>query len=924
MANNYNLHSFDGENWESFEQQLECIIALNEVPDSKKVPLLLTKISPKVFETLSCICAPEKPLKLTYIELCNKLRTKYTPLQSSTLDRASFRSRNQFQTETIEEYVLALRKLAGTCKFKDLDDQIKEKLIDGVYSKLIKFELLKGSPDATLDETVVLAKTVEAALAQTKSKNGTEVSDMFQYQQEQRTPSKNLSKRNKFNNSKSQGNKGVNKPQITCYCCGNNNHMKAECRLIHKYCSECGKQGHLYKVCPKNSRTNQIYTMETDDQGSDQSQIQDGVEDSIGGLFDEHIEVYSVNVRKIPPHYIRLQVEGKDLDFQLDTGSDVSVIPLKDKNLFFSKFNILDCNVRFRNFDQTISQPVGIMKDLTVNYENKSMKLNVFIAHDDVPRIIGRDWLDAFDLWPPKFMDTHIIGEEINYNLNVKSVSEAEHVIKEKFAEVFSSGWGDFKGEAIKLKLKSDAKPKCLPARRVPYAMKDKVKNEISRLLENDRITPVEYSQWGTPVVPILKPDGSVRLCGDYKVTLNPHLEVDQYPLPHINDIFNTLKDGKYFCELDLKEAYLQAKLDVDSQELTTIVTEEGTFKYKYLPYGVSTGPGSFQRLMSSKLANIPKTIVFIDNIYIAGKDLNETLNTLYTVLCRLQECQFKLKLEKYNKLRWLPQKPVYNYHHCEFRFWRNTDLKTIPYSLWFHMLRDQQTRSLNIGCLSVPQFQHLLLYGRCRLKLQHNSRVWEVDVECPPHHTNIEERGPTTPPSLLELSMRKTYKMIKDIANKLSEECLSVYSERSYNEENNNDPKNCNGETIVDNNVDITYTSRELNCNVMHRKDRPKAKLKYYAPADVLNEYFDFVPVVLKVDLKTGPVSCCENVKCRKPMFDFVTYEFCLGKIVLIDNVEDVILSAAFCSQSCANVWKGGKTNTIIPWSLSPQYISF
>ncbi|XP_037970680.2 leucine-rich repeat-containing protein 40 [Plutella xylostella] len=276
------------------------------------------------------------------------------------------------------------------------------------------------------------------------------------------------------------------------------------------------------------------------------------------------------------------------------------------------------------------------------------------------------------------------------------------------------------------------------------------------------------------------------------------------------------------------------------------------------------------------------------------------------------------------NKLRWLPQKPVYNYHHCEFRFWRNTDLKTIPYSLWFHMLRDQQTRSLNIGCLSVPQFQHLLLHGRCRLKLQHNSRVWEVDVECPPHHTNIEERGPTTPPSLLELSMRKTYTIIKDIANKLSEECLSVYSERSYDEENNNDTKHCKEETIVDNNVDITYTSRELNCNVTHRKDRPKAKLKYYAPADVLDEYFDFVPAVLKVDLKTGPVSCCENVKCRKPMFDFVTYEFCLGKIVLIDNIEDVILSAAFCSQSCANVWKGGKTNTIIPWSLSPQYISF
>lgn len=355
--------------------------------------------------------------------------------------------------------------------------------------------------------------------------------------------------------------------------------------------------------------------------------------------------MYSVNVSNVPPHYIKLSVENKKLDFQLDTGSDVTVITLKDKNNYFGSNNIQKCNVKFRNFDQSISEPVGILKNLEVKYNGKIKTLNAFVSHDSVPRILGRDWLKELDLWPPtlNFRNTNVISQTSERQMYVSNVSEAERAVKEKFAKVFTPGWGDFKGEAIKLKLKPDAKPKCLPVRRTPLALKDKVKLEISRLLENGRITPVEHNQWGTPVVPILKPDGSVRLCGDYKLTLNPHLEVDHFPLPHIEDILN-LKGGEYFCELDLKEAYLQAPLDIDSQNLTTIATEVGTYKYKYLPFGVSTGPGA---LISNKLNNIPNTVVFIDNIYITGNNLNDTYKTLCMVLKRLHECQFKLKLEK-------------------------------------------------------------------------------------------------------------------------------------------------------------------------------------------------------------------------------------------------------------------------------------
>lgn len=368
-------------------------------------------------------------------------------------------------TESIEEYVLVLRKLGSICQFKDLDDQLKEKLIDGVNSKLIKFELLKTMPK-TLEETVRVARTVEAALLQTTNK--TEPStEIFQYQQ--------------FKGKKPKPSKVVKDKKVTCYCCGNDNHIKSECRLINKFCSECGKQGHLFKVCPK--KTRQAYVVQQEELEQEQernnSQDQDDVEESVGQLFDE----YAVNVSRIPPHYVTLEVEGMKLDFQLDTGSDVTVIPLRDQIQFFENKTIHKCAVKFKNFDQTISQPIGMLKELKVQYKQSEKKLNVYVAQDNVPRILGRDWLDAFDLWPPMFINTNVTNQDLDNKHCVKTVSDAEHVIKERFAEVFSPQWGEFKGDPIELKLKPDAKPKCLPARRIPYAMKDKVKSEISRLL---------------------------------------------------------------------------------------------------------------------------------------------------------------------------------------------------------------------------------------------------------------------------------------------------------------------------------------------------------------------------------------------------------------------------------------------------------
>lgn len=66
----------------------------------------------------------------------------------------------------------------------------------------------------------------------------------------------------------------------------------------------------------------------------------------------------------------------------------------------------------------------------------------------------------------------------------------------------------------------------------------------------------METSEWGTPIVPIVKSDGSLRICGDYKVTVNPKLLIDGHPLPRIEHLIANLQEGVLFSKIYLKEAY--------------------------------------------------------------------------------------------------------------------------------------------------------------------------------------------------------------------------------------------------------------------------------------------------------------------------------------------------------------------------------
>ncbi|KAJ8333797.1 hypothetical protein SKAU_G00411160 [Synaphobranchus kaupii] len=153
-------------------------------------------------------------------------------------------------------------------------------------------------------------------------------------------------------------------------------------------------------------------------------------------------------------------------------------------------------------------------------------------------------------------------------------------------------------------------------------------------------------TEWAAPIVPVLKKDKSLRICGDYKVSANQAVETETYPLPRLEELLATLSGGKIFSKIDLAAAYQQVLLDDDSKKYTTINTHRGLFVYNRLPFGISSAPSIFQRIMENLMKDLP-VVVFLDDLLVTGCTEKEHLDNLQKVLQRLQENGLRVKRPK-------------------------------------------------------------------------------------------------------------------------------------------------------------------------------------------------------------------------------------------------------------------------------------
>ena len=215
-----------------------------------------------------------------------------------------------------------------------------------------------------------------------------------------------------------------------------------------------------------------------------------------------------------------------------------------------------------------------------------------------------------------------------------------------KQSEVFTSGLGLVEGFKAQLRIKDDATPISLKARMLPFAIKEKVKEELQRMVEDGILKSVESSEWATPIV-VVTTKQKIRICGDYKSTVNKCLAVKQYPIPSLEECLHAVRGGVVFTVVDIAKAYNNLELREADKTLTTLNTPFGLYRWNRLPYGVSSSGAIFQEVVDEALKGIPMTACRIDDIIVSGRTKQEHLENLNRVIQILEKKGFKCNREK-------------------------------------------------------------------------------------------------------------------------------------------------------------------------------------------------------------------------------------------------------------------------------------
>ena len=206
-----------------------------------------------------------------------------------------------------------------------------------------------------------------------------------------------------------------------------------------------------------------------------------------------------------------------------------------------------------------------------------------------------------------------------------------------------------------------------VPPYRLSPAKKEILKKELDDLLSEDIIEECE-SPYASPVVLVPKPNGSVRLCVDYR-KLNAITVPDTYPLPRMDDLLHDAKHTVYMSTIDLKSGYHQVNVHAQDRDKTAFVCPFGTFRFKRMPFGLRNAPATFQRLMDNFRRGLPhiKILIYLDDIIVLSTSFEQNLKDLQAVLVRLkkfnltanrEKCHFTCSRVKYLGL-WITQEGV-------------------------------------------------------------------------------------------------------------------------------------------------------------------------------------------------------------------------------------------------------------------------
>ncbi|UYV77931.1 K02A2.6-like [Cordylochernes scorpioides] len=531
-------------------------------------------------------------------------------------ERAKFNSRIQEDREPVDEFITSLYKLADSCEFEGLHEQlIRDRIVVGVRDKALS-ERMQLDSELTLEKAVKMVRQQEAVRQQqvdlqrpstSQKVNQVKFNSKKQSPKQQQQPSKKKEK--------------SAKTRSRCPKCGGFTHREGQaCRAEGQKCNLCSKTGHFANCCPdKQAKTAEVKAVSELDEEIGFLLEVSAVEDS-SNLDDDEGECRRRWTAEI-------QVNGKKVKFKLDSQADVTCVPLCLFKKIMGQQRLVKSDINLRAAEFSELQTVGMFIS-TLRNGNYEIKEKIYVIRRLSEPLLSRR-----------------ACELLNLARRIEVVATRINPIKE-FPEVFE-GLGQI-GNPYEIKLKPGAKPYAVHTpRRVPIPLMEKLRTRLEELEKAGIIAQVNVAtEWCAPTVIAGKPNGDIRLCVDLS-RLNEHVQREVHPMPVVEHMLGQLGEARFFSKLDANSGFHQIPLSPDCQHLTTFITPFGRYKYCRMPFGISLAPEYFQKVMSIILQGMDGVMCYLDDILIFASDSKTHDRILRLVLRKLKEAKVTLNKAK-------------------------------------------------------------------------------------------------------------------------------------------------------------------------------------------------------------------------------------------------------------------------------------
>lgn len=188
-----------------------------------------------------------------------------------------------------------------------------------------------------------------------------------------------------------------------------------------------------------------------------------------------------------------------------------------------------------------------------------------------------------------------------------------------------------------------------VPIKQSPYrvnpAKREILRQEVKFLLDHGLAEP-SHSEWASPCLLVTKPDGSFRLCTDYR-KVNQVTRTDSYPLPRMDDILDDLGNARFLTKLDLLKGYYQVSLTNRAKHISAFVTPDGLYQYRVMPFGMKNAPSTFQRMMNNVISGLTNVRAYLDDLVIFDESWTEHIFHLNELLNKLALAKLTVNLAK-------------------------------------------------------------------------------------------------------------------------------------------------------------------------------------------------------------------------------------------------------------------------------------